>query len=97
MAAGEWTPCSHFVFHCLTACQLLDTTVGTTAEHVYPKLGFKRFGVVPNYGFSPEDGKLRDEVFFFKHLCEPRTIAKQPANSRKPPEAVSSVRYAAFE
>lgn len=45
---------------------MLDTTIGSGAEHVYPKLGYKEIGVVPNYGFSPNDGSLMDEMFFYK-------------------------------
>ncbi|KAM0717791.1 hypothetical protein Q7P37_006123 [Cladosporium fusiforme] len=48
----------------------LDTTIGSGAEHVYPKLGYKEIGVVPNFGFSPKDGSLVDEVFFYKDLRE---------------------------
>jgi hypothetical protein len=33
-----------------------------------PKMGYKEIGVVPNYGFSPKDGKLVDEMFFYKDL-----------------------------
>lgn len=50
--------------------QLLDTTIGSGAEHVYPKLGYKEIGVVPNYGFSPKDGSLVDEMFFYKDVRE---------------------------
>lgn len=57
------------LWHKLT-WQLLDTTIGSGAEYVYPKLGYKQIGIVPNYGFSPEDGKLRDEMFFYKDLRE---------------------------
>lgn len=47
---------------------LLDTTVGTPAEHVYPRLGYTRMGMIPRYGISPKDGKLLDEVWFYKQL-----------------------------
>ena len=47
---------------------LLDTTVGTAAEHVYPKLGWKRLGVVEAYGINPLDGRLVDEVWYWKDL-----------------------------
>jgi len=46
----------------------LDTTIGSGAELVYPRLGYKEIGVVPNYGFSPRDGSLVDEMFFYKDL-----------------------------
>lgn len=47
---------------------MLDTTIGSGAEHVYPKLGYKEVGVIPRYGFSPDDRRLRDEIFFYKDL-----------------------------
>lgn len=48
---------------------LLDTTVGTPAEHVYPRLGYEKLGVIREYGLSPVDGKsLLDEVFYCKDL-----------------------------
>jgi len=47
---------------------MLDTTVGTAAEKVYPKLGWERLGVVKDYGISPKDGRLLDEVWFWKDL-----------------------------
>lgn len=50
--------------------QMLDTTIGSGAEHVYPKLDYKELGVIPNFGFSPKDGSLVDEVFFYKDLRE---------------------------
>lgn len=49
---------------------ILDTTIGLPAEQVYPKLGWKEWGVLPNYGISPEDGRLVDERFFYKDLRE---------------------------
>ena len=52
----------------LTGLQLLDTTIGSGAEHVYPKLGYKEIGIVPAYGFSPKDGSLLDEIFFYKDV-----------------------------
>ena len=49
---------------------MLDTTVGTAADLVYPRLGFKEFGVIPRYGISPVDGRLVDERFYYKDLRE---------------------------
>ncbi|EHY53226.1 hypothetical protein ABEF92_001621 [Exophiala dermatitidis] len=51
---------------------MLDTTVGTEAELVYPRLGYNRLGVVPEYGYSPKDGTLKDEVWFWKDLRKTR-------------------------
>lgn len=50
---------------------ILDTTVGTGAEQLYPKLGWERLGVVREYGISPKDGRLLDEVFFWKDIRQP--------------------------
>lgn len=47
---------------------LLDTTVGTDAEHVYPRLGYKQIAYIREYGLSPKDGSLLDEIWFFKDL-----------------------------
>ncbi|OAL21667.1 hypothetical protein AYO20_11339 [Fonsecaea nubica] len=47
---------------------MLDTEVGSGAELVYPRLGYERLGVVREYGFSPRDGRLVDEVWFWKDL-----------------------------
>lgn len=33
---------------------LLDTTVGTEAEKVYPRLGYLKVGLVRSYGIQPE-------------------------------------------
>ena len=52
----------------LTSLQLLDTTIGSGAEFVYPKLGYKEIGIVPAYGFSPKDGSMLDEIFFYKDV-----------------------------
>lgn len=52
----------------LTQDQVLDTIVGTPAEHVYPRLGYIRIGVIPRFGISPKDGSLVDELFFYKDL-----------------------------
>lgn len=47
---------------------LLDTTVGTDAEGVYPRLGYESMGVVKGHGISPLEGGLVDEVWFWKDL-----------------------------
>ena len=47
---------------------MLDTELGSEAESVYPRLGYTRLGVVKEYGYSPEDGRLVDEVWFWKDL-----------------------------
>ena len=47
---------------------MLDTEVGSEAESVYPRLGYKRGMVIERYGYSPEDGREVDEVWFWKDL-----------------------------
>jgi len=49
---------------------LLCTPVGSKAEGMYPKLGYIRMGIVKAYGISPVDGRLVDEVWFWKDLRE---------------------------
>ncbi|KAI1409644.1 acyl-CoA N-acyltransferase [Hypoxylon sp. FL1857] len=46
---------------------MIDTEVGSAAEKVYPKLGYKEIGRIPKYAISPI-GDLKEEVFFYKHL-----------------------------
>ena len=47
---------------------LLDTTVGTDAEGVYPRLGYTRMGEINAYGISPKTGEYVDEVWYWKDL-----------------------------
>ncbi|KAG9522831.1 acyl-CoA N-acyltransferase, partial [Aureobasidium melanogenum] len=51
-----------------TTLLTLDTEAGSPAEGVYPRLGYTRLGAIPRYGLSPKDGRLVDEVFFYKDL-----------------------------
>ncbi|EXJ84121.1 hypothetical protein A1O3_04788 [Capronia epimyces CBS 606.96] len=51
---------------------MLDTTVGSDAEKIYPRLGYTALGVVNDYGYSPKDGQLRDEIWFWKDLRKTR-------------------------
>ncbi|KIW33447.1 uncharacterized protein PV07_00299 [Cladophialophora immunda] len=53
---------------------MLDTEVGSGAELVYPRLGYERLGVVREYGYSPRDGRLVDEVWFWKDLRTMRRL-----------------------
>ena len=48
--------------------KILDTTIGTPAEQLYPKLGYKYLGVIPKYGIGPKTGNLVDEIFYYKDL-----------------------------
>ncbi|KAK6434897.1 hypothetical protein LTR95_008924 [Oleoguttula sp. CCFEE 5521] len=47
---------------------MLDTKAGSTAEQLYPRMGYNRIGTIPSYGFDPHDGSLVDEVFYYKDL-----------------------------
>ncbi|KAL1310901.1 hypothetical protein AAFC00_001130 [Neodothiora populina] len=47
---------------------VLDTEVGSPAEAVYPRLGYTAVGTIPRYGISPKDGRLVDEIWFYKDL-----------------------------
>jgi hypothetical protein len=52
----------------LTRYKTLDTEAGSVAEGIYPRLDYTRLGAIPGYGLSPRDGRLVDEVFFYKDL-----------------------------
>lgn len=47
---------------------LLGTIVGTEAEDVYTRLGYRRMGVVADYGISPITKDLVDASWFSKDL-----------------------------
>jgi len=47
---------------------MLDTTVGTPAEHLYPKVGYNVLGTVKDYGYEPKDRALVDEIFYWKDI-----------------------------
>lgn len=49
---------------------MLDTKVGSDAEKVYPRLGYKEVGIIPKYGIDPLSGELVDERFYYKDLRE---------------------------
>ena len=46
----------------------LDTERESGADYLYPKLGYREFGVVPNYAASP-NGVLADCTFYYKELA----------------------------
>ena len=46
---------------------VLDTATGSDAEFMYPKLGWQRVGVIPNYAKFP-DGRFCDTTVFYKEL-----------------------------
>lgn len=47
---------------------MLDTTVGTPAEMVYPRLESRRVGMVERYGIHPLTRELVGEMWFAKDL-----------------------------
>ncbi|KIW21539.1 hypothetical protein PV08_02119 [Exophiala spinifera] len=51
---------------------MLDTSVGSEADKVYPRLGYERLGIVREYGISPKDGRPVDEVWYWKDLRKHR-------------------------
>jgi GNAT superfamily N-acetyltransferase len=46
----------------------LDTKRGEAAEHLYPRIGWIRVGVIPGYAFDPDGRTLHDTVIFYKEL-----------------------------
>ncbi|KAK2609163.1 hypothetical protein QQS21_002245 [Conoideocrella luteorostrata] len=52
----------------------LATMADTVADaHFYPKLGYVKFGTVPNYGIEPVTMRLVDGAYFYKDLARPST------------------------
>ena len=45
----------------------LDTERGSSADYLYPRLGWTEFGVIPLYAASP-NGLLADCTFYYKSL-----------------------------
>lgn len=62
MAAAEAGACDH-ARHVL----VLDTATGSAAEAIYPRLGWQRVGVVPEYALFP-DGSFCGTTIFYKHI-----------------------------
>ncbi len=46
---------------------VLDTATGSEAEAIYPRLGWERVGVIPDYAMWPEGG-LCATTFFYKRI-----------------------------
>jgi GNAT superfamily N-acetyltransferase len=46
---------------------VLDTATGSPAEDIYPKLGWTRVGVIPDYALWPQGG-LCDTTIFYKRI-----------------------------
>lgn len=46
---------------------LLDTRVGDIGERLYSGMGWQKFGIAPDYAYSP-DGRLEGSAFYFKRI-----------------------------
>jgi GNAT superfamily N-acetyltransferase len=46
---------------------VLDTATGSDAEAIYPRLGWQRAGVIPDYALWPQGG-LCDTTLFYKRI-----------------------------
>lgn len=47
---------------------VLDTATGSDAEAIYPRLGWERVGVIPDYALWPEGGFCAS-TFFYKRIA----------------------------
>ncbi len=45
---------------------VLDTEAGSSGDRLYERLGWTRFGVVPNYAMSADGTHIADCAFFYK-------------------------------
>lgn len=43
---------------------VLDTATGSDAEAIYPRLGWERVGVIPDYALWPEGGLCATTIFY---------------------------------
>lgn len=46
---------------------VLDTATGSEAEKIYPRFGWQRVGVIPDYALWPQGG-FCDSTFFYKRI-----------------------------
>jgi ribosomal protein S18 acetylase RimI-like enzyme len=46
------------------ALLVLDTATGSDAEAIYPRLGWQRVGIIPDYAMWPEGGLCATTVFY---------------------------------
>jgi len=46
---------------------VLDTATGSEAENIYPRFGWQRVGVIPDYALWPEGG-FCDTTIFYKRI-----------------------------
>ncbi|WFR95416.1 GNAT family N-acetyltransferase [Rhizobium tumorigenes] len=49
---------------------VLDTATGSAAEAIYPRLGWNRVGIIPDYAAWPQGG-LGDVTLFYKRIGLP--------------------------
>ena len=49
---------------------VLDTATGSPAEEIYPKLGWNRVGIIPDYALWPQGG-FCDTTVFYKRIGKP--------------------------
>ncbi|MCF6369285.1 GNAT family N-acetyltransferase [Rhizobium halophilum] len=50
---------------------VLDTATGSEAEAIYPRFGWQRVGVIPDYALWPQGG-LCDTTVFYKRIGDAR-------------------------
>jgi hypothetical protein len=46
---------------------VLDTATGSDAEAIYPRFGWQRVGVIPDYALWPQGG-FCDTTLFYKRI-----------------------------
>jgi hypothetical protein len=47
---------------------VLDTATGSDAEAIYPRFGWQRVGVIPDYALFP-DGEYCGTTIFYKRIA----------------------------
>jgi len=75
---------------------MLGTETGSVAEPFFNHLGYTpvgrkcactkstanslQFGIIPGFGYSPEDGRLTDGIRFYKHIGFTKAIIEARKN-----------------
>jgi GNAT superfamily N-acetyltransferase len=54
---------------------VLDTATGSEAEAIYPRLGWQRVGVIPDYALWPQGG-FCDTTVFYKRIDDPQAPSR---------------------
>ncbi|MCJ8517955.1 GNAT superfamily N-acetyltransferase [Pseudorhizobium tarimense] len=54
---------------------VLDTATGSEAEAIYPRFGWQRVGVIPDYALWPQGG-FCDTTVFYKRIGEPQAPSR---------------------